>query len=199
MKLSNFVFVFVVLSLVGCSDQKQSQSSENQSAFDFTGYEKQELQNGLVRVYRKDANGQISEEGYLVDGRKTGVWTTYTSDRIETVTSYVNGIKNGKQLEFDFRRQVIEEATWVNNKLHGKTGSYKFGRPIVEAYYVDGQMHGPYRKYFETGKDQGKINQYVDYVHGVIDGKVRYYNAAGEVTVEYNYKNGEKIGGGMSN
>jgi antitoxin component YwqK of YwqJK toxin-antitoxin module len=167
------------------------------SSIDITAFDTIELPNGVTRLLKKDADGQIIEEGYLKNGKKNGVWTTYADERVLTMVSYIDDIKYGKSFELDHRRQITEEATYVNGMLYGKKGSYKFGRPKLEAYYINNQLHGPLKKYFESGADQGKINQLVDYVNGKIDGKVRYYNAAGEVTVEYDYKNGEKISGGI--
>ncbi len=190
--------ILLICLLNSCQqDVTDNTSPSDVGAMDLSGYETEELPNGVLRALRKDNNGLVKEEGYIVNGKKSGIWTTYIEDRAESITSYVGGILNGKTFMFDHRRQIIEEKTYVDGKLHGKQGTYKFGRPKLEEYYVRDTRHGPYRKYFESGKDQGKISQSVDYVNGKIDGKVRHFNGDGEVTVEYNYKNGEKISGGI--
>ncbi len=185
------------LLTTSCGDRPASNQGVSTNGFDVTGYETNAMPDGVTQVIKRDGNGLIKEEGYIENGMKTGIWTTYIDDRAESITSYVGGRKYGKSFEFDHRRQIVEEATYVNNQLYGKSGSYKFGRPKLEANYVNGKLHGPYKKYFESGADQGKINQYVDYLNGVIHGKVKYYNGSGEVTVEYDYKNGKKTSGGM--
>lgn len=193
-----YSFLLVLLAFFSsCADSNQSSQAPAEFAVDVTGYEQSDLPDGVTRLIKKNENGLVIEEGYLKDGKPNGIWTTFQEDRVLTMTSYVNGVLNGKSFEFDHRRQIIEEATYVNGILNGKKGSYKFGRPKLEEYYLDGERHGSYRKYYESGKDQGKISQTIEYVEGKIDGKVMHYNAEGEVTVEYTYRNGEKISGGI--
>ncbi len=43
-----------------------------------------------------------------------------------------------------------------------------------------------------------KVKQEVEYKNGVQDGFFRYYDENGTVTLEYVYKNGEKVSGGMT-
>ena len=58
---------------------------------------------------------------------------------------------------------------------------------------LDGFGKVPKQKYFDN-KDI--IQQEVNYKDDAIDGIFRYYNEEGQVVLEYEYKNGEKIGGG---
>ena len=85
-------------------------------------------------------------------------------------------------------------ATYQNNKLHGFWGKYSFGRPEMEAFYKDGQLNGPY---YEYDTHDGKLQKEINYKNGKQDGKYRFYNEEGKVTVEYDYRDGEKVGGGI--
>ena len=187
----------ILIFVIACGPQSRDQELPPVADFDITGYNTTKMADGVTRLIKKDDNGIIVEEGYIKEGKKIGIWTTYDGERVKGITSYVGGRKYGKEFVLDHRRQVIEESTYLNDKLHGKKGSYKFGRPKMEAYYVNDKLHGVWKKYIESGADQGKINQSVEYKNGIIHGKVKYYNAAGEVTVEYDYKNGEKVSGGI--
>ena len=42
-----------------------------------------------------------------------------------------------------------------------------------------------------------KLKQEVEYKNGLQDGYFRYYDEEGNVTLEYEYKEGEKIKGGI--
>lgn len=197
--MKSYLLLFCCLACLVACDQPASNENTVTVApeIDLSGYETVTMPNGVIRAIKKDQNGKVTEEGYLANGKQNGIWTTYQDDRAHVITSYVDGILNGKKIELDHRRQIVLEETYVNGVLHGKRGTYKFGRPKLEEYYVNNVRHGPYRKFFETGKEQGKISQYADYVNGEIDGKVRHYNTDGEVTVEYTFKKGKKVSGGM--
>ena len=195
----NFGFWMTALLfiLLSCNEASQTDNLPPVEGIDVSQYDVTKMANNVARLIKKNENGQVVEEGYIKDGKKTGIWTIYEADKVKKITSYLEGRKYGKEFVLDHRRQVVVENTFLNDKLHGKKGTYKFGRPKMESYYVNDKLHGVYNKYIESGADQGKLNQSVEYKHGVIDGKVKYYNTDGEVTVEYDYKNGEKVGGGM--
>ena len=198
MKQTTTILLAVIVFLtIACQKDQSSSDHAAVANFDLTGYETTNLPEGVIRAIRKDRNGLVKEEGYIKDGNKTGVWTTYVEDRPESITSYVDGVKYGKSFSIDHILHITDEATYVNGQLHGKKGRYKRGRPLEEGHYISGKPHGPHRLYYESGRDQGKIRQYVEYVNGKIHGKFRTYNASGEVTTEYDYKNGEKVGGGI--
>lgn len=194
--INHFLLFFCIVLTIACTNDS-TQPATVATDLDLTGFESKEMPGGIIRLLKKDPNGQVIEEGYLKDGKKNGVWTTLTDDRTESITSYVDGIKYGKSFKIDHRLQISEEETYVNGQLYGKAGRYKRGRPLEEGYYVNGKRQGAHKLYFESGADQGKIRQYTEYVNGKIHGKLRMYNASGAVTVEYDYKNGEKVGGGI--
>ena len=192
--LSLAMLLFVLFS---CTSGTPTAELEPVEGIDMSAYETTELSNDVIQLIKRDENGSVVEEGYVKAGKRIGVWTTYEADKVKNITSFLDGRKFGKEFVLDHRRQVVRETTYLNDQLHGKSGTYKFGRPKMESYYLNDKLHGIYKKYIESGADQGKLNQSVEYKNGVIDGKVKYYNADGAVTVEYDYKNGEKVGGGM--
>ena len=63
--------------------------------------------------------------------------------------------------------------------------------------FKDGELHGTQKFYFTSGREVGKLQRDVAYKNGKIDGLMRYYDPEGKVTLQYTYKNGERIGGGI--
>ncbi len=165
-------------------------------AANLAGYETETIPGGdVIRAYKATGNGVLVEEGYVSNGKRNGIWITYhpEGDRIKTITSYSDGQLNGPYLELSNRGQIESKVNYKNGKYDGLFATYKFGRPTKEVYYKDNQLHGTTKEYFQKGTVQKEIN----FKNGKQDGLMRYYNEDGEVTVEYQYKNGEKVSGGI--
>ena len=78
--------------------------------------------------------------------------------------------------------------------LHGPYIQFKFGKVIEERPYNMGKLDGIVRTFEDR---TWKLKQEVQYKDGKQDGFFRYYDDQGNVTLEYQYKNGEKISGGI--
>jgi antitoxin component YwqK of YwqJK toxin-antitoxin module len=100
---------------------------------------------------------------------------------------------NGPYIEFSNRSQIEKEVNYANNKYNGKFAQYKFGRTEKEITYRDNVLDGPSIEYNTKGDKQKEVN----YKNGKLDGKWRTFNEEGEVTLEYIYKDGEKVSGGI--
>ncbi|MCI5080207.1 MAG: hypothetical protein MRY78_00870 [Saprospiraceae bacterium] len=164
---------------------------------DLSGYDVMDVPGqNLKKVAKKDEAGNLLESGFVENGVKTGTWTTYTTDGPfpQKIASYAQGNYNGIYMEFNERGQVEILANYKNNKLHGKWGKYRFGRPEETAVYKEGELHGTYAKYYTR---DGKIQNTIEYKDGKQDGYYRFYNEEGEVTLEYMYRDGEKVEGGI--
>jgi len=148
------------------------------------------------RAVRKNTDGSILEEGLLLDGKRSGTWVVYHpgSDVPKTIVSYADDEANGLYVELNDRGYLETRASYQNNRLHGSWAKYRFGRPTHEANYKDGALDGVYREYV---MNTGKLQKEVTYKNGVMDGPYRFYNEEGVVTLEYEYRNGEKVGGGI--
>ena len=169
-------------------------SSQSVSA-DLAGYTVSDLKGTSASVAQKfNSAGKVIENGYVVDGNKSGQWSTYDNEgRISSVVNYIEGMKSGEELNFNSRGMLESKTSHRNNKLDGLAGTYKNGRPVQEVSYKDGQFDGPTKKYFNNGKIQQEIN----FKNGKQDGSFKYYDEEGNVTLEYMYKNGEKVSGGI--
>ncbi len=192
--LLSFIFTFSCTSSGGSPEIATEPVEEfNPNSYIITNVEGSEIQ----RAERKAADGSVIEEGFLKNGEKTGTWVVYhpNSTVPKTVVSYVDGKYNGIYLEFNNRGYLELRADYANNLLDGPWAKYRFGRPTHEATYKDGKLNGVYREYVAN---TGKLQKEITYQEGVMNGPYRFYNEQGAVTLEYEYQNGKKVGGGMT-
>lgn len=183
----------VLLGLFACGNGGGTSAPE----FEVTGYAIEKVSGtDLQHATKVDEKGMLLEEGYLRNGKKTGAWVTYDSGSPfpRKIENYQNGSYYGSYMEFNERGQLQLLAHYENNKLDGNWGKYSFGRPQEEATYKDGQLDGTYKKYFER---DGKLQTTIEYKDGVQDGYYRFYDDGGNIKLEYLYKNGEKVEGGI--
>lgn len=137
----------------------------------------------LVRVVVPDVNDNVAAEGH-------GVWTEYhPGGVVKTMTSYVDGKRQGPQLTMDQNGQFLERITFYNDQLHGKYVKYNRNKIKEEREYEFGTLNGIVKIYH----DNGKMMEESPYSNGQRNGMARWYNTEGEVTIEYLYRNGEWI------
>ncbi len=95
------------------------------------------LQNEYKKYYYP--NGQLKEEGLMVNNVKTGLWKTW----------YTNG-------------QLMEEVNYVDGKTHGLYRRwYENGQLKIEVNCVDGIVDGLYQRWYEYGELELEVH-YVD-------------------------------------
>ena len=90
--------------------------------------------------------------------------------------------------------QITVQAFYKNNKLDGPWSKFNYGRFETSAYYTDGVLNGVYQEFDPLN---GRIQKEIHYNMGVQDGLFRYFNEEGKINMEYMYKNGEKVSGGI--
>ena len=192
------LFVFC-LCLYACGNSGTSSAAVPQT-IDGANYLVEQLPGSTTQlVSQQDASGEVIETGQMINGLKTGTWLTFNPEKKAfptTLTTYVDGIKNGPYFEFNDRGQIDLTANFKNDQYHGYYAKYRFSRPEETREYKDGQLHGVHRKYFQR---DGKIQQEMTYANGQLEGPYRFYNEEGAITVEYMYKNNEKVSGGIIN
>lgn len=188
--MRNLLLILSIAVLAACSN---TNSNSGVAPAVLEGYEVIDIPNTTIkRVNQKSADGNIIEEGQILNGNKTGTWVTYYPDKPypKTIMTYTNGMANGPYFEFNNRGQLELKAFYKSNKLDGYWGQYSFGRVAKEATYKDGELDGAYREYKATS---GKVQKEISYKEGKMHGKYYYFDEEGNVSLEYLYQDGERI------
>lgn len=133
-------FLFLLISVSGCTksvDKSEINFVENQA------------------IYKNEKFTGVVTTKFIVDGK------------IESKTSYKNGILDGPYYVKYFNKKIKEKGCYKN-----------------------GELDGPYEIYNEDGllKEKGS------YINGLFDGKIEIYNDKGElVGVPKYYKEGKVV------
>jgi len=192
--MKSTLFVLITMMLMGCG---AGSSGGGGAVADLDGFQTENVGNGITKAFKTNTQGELSESGFLSNGKKSGVWMTYFSGkeagRVKTMAAYTDGILNGPYYTMSNRGQIESEANYQNNQYHGKVLTYKFGRPQTDKMYKNGKLDGLSTDYYSDGVVQKEIY----FKNGKQDGTMKWYNEEGELTMEYIYKNGEKVSGGI--
>jgi antitoxin component YwqK of YwqJK toxin-antitoxin module len=200
--MRNLLVSLLIIGLYACRPAQAPQSTPDtavQAASQgMEGYSLQAVAGtDLIQATKYNNAQQVLEIGFFLNDLPEGTWKYYDPTEPEfpnKVISFHRGIKQGLYLELNERGEILLQANYLNDQLHGPWGMYKLGRPLKTTGYLNGQLDGPYREYTAT---KGTLQREIYYKMGKEDGSYRYFNEEGEVTVEYQYKNGEKISGGI--
>ncbi len=201
MKLQRFSLLLLLAFFAWACEQhgKTGNGPEEGSGLDVSAYELTPIPNTNTSLaVKKDKDGHIVEEGLLKDNQKEGTWVSYhnTDEKQipKSVQGFHNGLPNGVLIEYGNRGQLEKIAHYLNGQLHGRYATYDYGRIKEIRHYKNGKLDGLYIKnYPKTDHIQSEA-QFKD---GKQDGFYRYYDEEGNVTLEYEYRNGKKISGGM--
>ena len=192
--MKNFILLMTTVLFFACGGPSEPVATVATTG-DFTGYEIAKVAGSEIeKAIKKNAQtGQLIEDGFILNGRKTGAWTTYHPSKnltVNTVTNFVNGKKEGLYLEAENTNRVKMIGSYSNDVKHGKWIAYNFSRRELEQDYKNGKLHGFSRTFYKTGKD-GQVKEEIEFDNGVKDGVYRYYKEDGTISVDYVYKNGE--------
>lgn len=100
----------------------------------------------------------------------------YGNGKIKSLTSLVNGKKDGIQTYYDKDGAIVLVSPWVNDKKEGIEVFYKNGELLYEITYVDNKMNGVYNHY-----RKGTLYTVMIMVNGKLD---RTILSVGEQEVE---------------
>lgn len=185
--------MFLITILASCGGSGTNAPAPTPS--NLTGFLSEKINGSNAELAsKKDGAGLVIEKGIIRDGKKDGVFMTYHSNgRIKTIGSYVNDQLNGVYLELSDREQVDSKTNYLNGVLHGPHATYKFGRPTLELAYKNGVQEGPFTEY----SDRGKISKSGTFKAGKLDGTMKFFDDEENLTMEFEYKDGEKVSGGI--
>lgn len=196
--LAQFSLAVAFISLQACkeSPQQASASNNNTPATDLQGLKMEDIPGSDIKYARQiDSSGAVEIEGFVLNNKRTGMWIQYGANGdIALINHYVEGKLEGVVMRMTYRNQVDLKSTYKQGELDGPWTAYKFGKVIEERMYKQGKLDGLVKLYDER---TFKVKQEAQYKNGVQDGYFRYYDDEGKITLEYEYKNGEKVSGGM--
>ncbi len=186
---SLYVIVFKAILLCACTGGYSGEKH------DLKGYEVLSTGNGGQLARWTDQTGHLLSSGTAINEIRTGAWMTYhpNSNQIASITNYLHGKKNGIYLRLNDRGQTEELIEYKNDVLHGLSVKYRFGKPIEELSYAEGILEGPFAVY----NNQYKLQKKGYFKKGKQDGLLQFFNENGDITMEFTYKDGEKISGGI--
>ena len=189
--------------------------------------------NTIGRIYNAYTNNLIFK-GEFLNNKKNGKGEEYyPNGKLKYEGEYLNGKRNGKGIEYDLERNITYEKEYKNGKLwnmkvYDKSNSienelkkgkgiikeYRYGSLIYQSQYLNGEINGIVKKFFDNrvlkfeqnylnGIKHGKGKEY--YINGKLEfegeyfngnrwnGKGKEYNNNGKLIFEGEYLNGEKI------
>lgn len=137
--------------------------------------------------------GYLLEELTCKNGKRDGIDTSYySSGCVQSVQSYIIGIKNGKQQVFyDTTGQLRKEENYLNGKLHGSLQEYnRSGDTIMFMNFKNDLREGKQREYYPNGKPLRVLT----YTDGLLDGPHLTFSEEGKPEISLNYQEGKKDG-----
>lgn len=182
-------FLVIGILLVACGESRDVQSSEDsqipggaivQDYASITGLQKAVVMSGDV----------IVGEGDFLNGRYHGTWTSYNAEgKVQSITTYLHGKKQGVQLLFDDLGYVGAKAVYHDDQLNGEYLIFKRNKIVERRNYTGGVLNGSQEKFYVNGVVMEESN----YTDGKIDGVAKWYDQEGNLTIEYEYRMGERV------
>ncbi len=172
-----------------------------------------ELINGISETKETDfwKNGNKYSVIHYKNKQKHGEATLYQwTGELKQTSQYVDGVKQGKEINYNFDKEIISKYTYKRGKKNGeaiffvddstkKYYNYKNGKrhglylkkklpniTIDSANYKDGKLDGVFTTFYESGKLKYSINQR----KGKRDGWFKRYYETGELMDIAHYENG---------
>ncbi|SRR6056297_215774 len=182
--------------LLSCNGEKSTVSgSDSGTSYKLpASYESEVISEDLQYVSLTKGE-YLKVEGYIRKGQQDGVWIYYYPDRrkIQRIEPYNLGKLHGFVKEFSLNGNMTLFAEYKDGLQDGIYQEYKFGYPLATATFKAGNLDGARLIYFSDKDNLGTVQQKIQYSDGVKSGLHQYFNDKGEVVLEYEYKDGERI------
>lgn len=186
----------LMLSIVSLSCTKNDSTLSSNTANEITGIpagaSQEEFSDspGLVKVTVNDNEGKVIASGLYRDKQREGSWVEYyPSGLTKSITTYVDGKKEGVTLEFNDNGQLSKRSNFHLDQLDGDYREFNYTMVKEERFYKNGKLEGTVKIYYPDGK----VMEEGLYKNGTRDGISKWYDQQGNVTIEYEYKNGVLI------
>jgi len=144
---------------------------------------------GLVRATVMEGLA-ISQQGNYLNGMREGIWCEFhPNGLVQTATSYVNGVKEGLHIEMNANGQLAKRIFFHNDLRHGEYKEFNYATVKEQRTYKNGKIDGLVKIFY----DNGKLMEDGMYQNGLREGVSKWYDQEGNVTITYEYKNGELV------
>jgi len=186
-RMIKFHFLTVIILLSSCS---QSDYSQPEGSTIPLGAEVEAYDNvtGLVHVVVRDGEN-ITKEGDYFNGLEHGTIIEYTADgQIQSATNFYLGEQFGTTILFK-NNQIESKSNYQKGQLHGNYKKFDRRNVIEDKNYINGSLQGWKRKYYKNGT----LMEEAYYEAGQLNGIAKWYNQEGELTIAYEYNNGELV------
>jgi antitoxin component YwqK of YwqJK toxin-antitoxin module len=140
-------------------------------------------------VYKKYyyPNGNLSSEGYLVNGKPDAYWKTYHENgKLKSEGNRKNYALEGEWFFYDNQGDTVLIMEYKNNKKHGLRTAF-FVDEIVQENYSNDVKQGIAKVFHYPSR---KLKKKMNYENGKIEGKVFEYNKEGRIISIFEYKKG---------
>ncbi len=115
----------------------------------------------------------------------------YLNKKIDTEINYVNGLKHGKHISYDFYGNKALEGNYINGNQDGKwIWYYPSGKTKTIRKYLNGNLNGESINYYENGTIKSKSL----YEYGTVEGTTTHFHKNGKKSQETEFYN-DKIHG----
>ena len=137
---------------------------------------------GKAKEYSGKYDVILYEGGYL-NGKRNGKEVQYnyqcsTEDEYKYEGEYLNGKRNGKGKEYYYDNQLLFEGEYSNGKRNGKGKEYNHeGKLIFEGEFLNGVRNGKGKEYYKNGN----LLYEGEYLNGVRNGKGKDYHKNGKL------------------
>ncbi len=150
----------------------------------------------VQKEYYDEDEKVLKSEVFIVNNNMEGEYKSYYESssiddlQLELICNYVDGVKNGEQIEYYDNNQIKTISNYKDDKLNGKVVNY-YQNGILESeeYYEDNCLHGECKYYNENGL----LDEVINYEFDSMDGKYYKYNN-GVLETECEYYRDEYMG-----
>lgn len=187
-----FGIFLLMLGLVACSSSETTQevSGEFQPPLPEGAVTSPSDRPGMINVSIADNAGKNLLTGMYVDNKREGSWVEYHNNGlIKSITTYVGGLKEGLFAEFNEQGQTVRRCLYHLDQREGEYREFNYSTVKEERFYKAGKLEGAVKIYYPDGK----VMEEGVYVNGLRDGISRWYDQAGNVTIEYEYNAGQLV------
>ena len=171
----------------------------------------------LERFREVDEFGRVLKEGFVQNGKESGVWYTYFENgEIESIKRFVDGSKSGiweihaldgstrTEIEYENGKKIKQKtfsregcidavSEYIDDKLHSIT-AYHSNNEIKSIYCYENNLPHGENKHF---REDGSIESVVRYKKGKLSGTTEHFHAngklkdsttyAGDITIQCSY------------